>query len=221
MRGFAPVGWRVSLLVPGSSIIRFDSRSISFTRRTVLPGISLFRGIAGWHGVPSEVHRISELNKVFGMHVIIFFVYPVEVVRCSLAKLQPLPLLTTSTTASARHFVMANLDVFDQFSRLPNELKSQVYSYVSQPRRVLQIYYDQELLLWKVCKDALKPDLIAQVHQLSRKNYTIFLDVAILPERDIISICDAKFTLRAIQKSFLSAANVQQLQHLAFTVDVW
>lgn len=116
---------------------------------------------------------------------------------------------------------MANLGTFDQFARLPNELKSQIYRYVPEPRRVLQVYFNDKSLSWVVCKDTLKPDPISQVHQLSRKSYTLFLDVAILPERDIILISDPKFTLRPIQWAFLSAANLQQLQHLAFTVDVW
>ncbi|KAE8444158.1 hypothetical protein EG329_000846 [Mollisiaceae sp. DMI_Dod_QoI] len=110
---------------------------------------------------------------------------------------------------------------FELFSQLPNELKSQVWSCLLLRRRILQIYYDAQTLSWRICKDSLIPDPISQVNQHIRKNYLRFLDVAILPQRDVILISDPKFCLRPIQKAFLDEHNVQHLQHVSFTADVW
>ncbi|KAF8854012.1 hypothetical protein BDZ45DRAFT_60055 [Acephala macrosclerotiorum] len=109
---------------------------------------------------------------------------------------------------------------FEQFSQLPNELKCQVWSSLIQRRRILQLHYNADTLSWRICKDSLRPDPVSQVNQQARQNYIIFLDVAVLPQRDIFLISDPKFSLRPIQKAFLNEHNVQKLQHISFTADV-
>lgn len=110
---------------------------------------------------------------------------------------------------------------FEQFSKLPNELKCQIWSSLVQRRRILQVHYNADTLSWRICKDSLRPDPVSQVNQQARQIYTIFLDVAILPHRDIILIGDPKFSLRPIQKAFLNENDVRNLQHISFTADVW
>jgi hypothetical protein len=113
------------------------------------------------------------------------------------------------------------LQAFERFPELPNELKHQIWSesIQSQPRRVLQVYFDLEMLSWRVCKDSFKPDPISQSSQEARLDYILFLDVAISPQRDIIFISDGAFTLRPIHNAFLNLPRV--LQHVAITASVW
>ncbi|KUJ24678.1 uncharacterized protein LY89DRAFT_727697 [Mollisia scopiformis] len=115
------------------------------------------------------------------------------------------------------------LETFEKFELLPVELKTEIWGYVSSfhRRRLLQVVYDTDNYSWQIRSDSLCPDPISQVNQEARKKYTAFLDVAILPHRDIIFVSDPKFNLRPLQNAFFTTDNIQLLQHVSLAADVW
>ncbi|CZR55665.1 uncharacterized protein PAC_05553 [Phialocephala subalpina] len=113
-----------------------------------------------------------------------------------------------------------SLQKFEQFSRLPDELKCQVWSYASR-RRILQVYYDTSMVCWRVCQDSWKPDPVSQVNLRARQGYVSFLDLAVHPQRDNILISDPKFAYRPLQKALLETENMQRLEYISFSGVVW